>query len=256
MSKSDDARGATVGAVVNAVAILRHLAAQTAPLGVNAVARGAKVSPSSCFNILRTLVAQDLIEFDPVAKTYVSGAGLTSLLPQTASTQTAFTRCAPLLETLAERYGGTTALWRLAPSERLVLLGFAESSSTTRIHMTVGQRLPMLLGAGGRCVAAALGLSPQDIASRFEALRWERPPSLDLYRRQVAETAARGWALDDGNFLHGVTTLAVAIRDSMGRPAYVLGATFFRGQHPTARLERVGEDLAAAAPQLAKTLSL
>src|SRR3546814_3311432 len=61
-----------VGAVVNAAAILRHLGASEEPQGVTAIAQALSLSASSCFNILRTLAAEDLVEFDSRRKLYRS----------------------------------------------------------------------------------------------------------------------------------------------------------------------------------------
>jgi hypothetical protein len=66
-------------AVSQAARILRCLSTAPAPLGVSAVARELGLSPSSCFNILRTLVAEGLLAFDPVAKTYSLGLGLVEI---------------------------------------------------------------------------------------------------------------------------------------------------------------------------------
>ena len=254
MGKSADGQGMVVGAVVNAVAILRQLAVQPAPSGVNAIARAVGVSPSSCFNILKTLAREELVEFDPVSKGYAPGLGLAALLPAGDDAQAAFARCAPLLQDFAERHAATTALWRVTAAERLVLLGFAESQSATRIHMTVGQRLPMLAGAGGRCVAARLGLSKAEIAERFGELRWANPPTLSAYQQQIDKVAADGWALDDGEFLSGVATLSVAIAGASPRPVYVVGATVFSGQISPSELNRVAESLKAHAARIAEAL--
>lgn len=241
-NKAEDG-GTVVRAVVHAVAILRRLAIQPEGAGVNAIARAAGVSPSSCFNILRTLVREDLVEFDPVAKTYATGAGLTALLGNADDAQSVLVRCSPLLQDVAERHGATAVLWRIAPTERLVLLGFAESPSATRIHMTVGQRLPMLAGAAGRCAAAMLGLSPAEIAQRFSELRWANRPTLSAYQQEVAKARTDGWALDDGEFLSGVTTLAAAVPAVSTRPTYVMSATVFRGQLSPAELKALAMDL-------------
>jgi DNA-binding IclR family transcriptional regulator len=242
--------------VANAIAILRRLVAQDASMGVNALARAAGVSPSSCFNILKTLVAEGLADFDPVAKTYAPGPGLALFAAQGNDGQRAFAQCAPLLERFADVNGAAMALWGLTASNRLVLLGFAESPSTTRIHMTVGQRLPMLAGAGGRCVAAGLQLDDEAIAQRFDKLRWANPPSLAAFQRQVAETRQRGWAIDDGAFLAGVTTVSAPVGDRAGRVAYVVGATYFRGQRSERELVRVGDDLKDLAGRMTRALSL
>ncbi|MDG7115625.1 helix-turn-helix domain-containing protein, partial [Streptococcus pneumoniae] len=68
-----------VGAVAHAIRILRHLAGATAPLGVAAVARGTGISPSTCFNILRTLARARFVAFNDSDKTYSLGLAVAEL---------------------------------------------------------------------------------------------------------------------------------------------------------------------------------
>jgi DNA-binding IclR family transcriptional regulator len=68
-----------VGAVANAVSILRSLAQLSEPAGVALIARNTGVSVSTCFNILRTLSSERLVDFDPEAKTYRIGMGVLEL---------------------------------------------------------------------------------------------------------------------------------------------------------------------------------
>ena len=68
-----------VGAVIHAIRILQHLSAATAPLGVAAVARGTGISPSTCFNILRTLTRARFVAFREQDKTYSLGLGVAEL---------------------------------------------------------------------------------------------------------------------------------------------------------------------------------
>src|SRR3546814_19278248 len=71
-----------VGAVVNAAAILRHLGASEEPQGVTAIAQALSLSASSCFNILRTLAAEDLVELYSRRKLYSLGLGLYDIAHQ------------------------------------------------------------------------------------------------------------------------------------------------------------------------------
>jgi DNA-binding IclR family transcriptional regulator len=247
--------GPVVGAVVNAVAILRHIGGRPEPSGVNAIARALSLSPSTCFNILKTLVREELVEFDPQTKTYSFAPGLAALVQGGAGRKDAFRLAGPALEILAERYASTVALWRLTASGRLVLLGLAESAIATRIHMNAGLRIPRLAGAGGRCIAANLGL-PRELAAReFQKLRWQNAISFQSYWDQVAEARERGWALDDGDFLHGVTTVAAPILDRSGVAQYIVTATAFRGQHPSQALEKIGAELTRCATALARQIA-
>src|SRR3546814_1822672 len=80
-----------VAAVVNAVTILRHLAAHPGQ-GVNAIARATGLSPSTCFGILKTLVDEHFVELDPDSKFYRLGAAPARLF-QVDQRLNEWTRC-------------------------------------------------------------------------------------------------------------------------------------------------------------------
>lgn len=255
MRKSQAKDPPRVGAVVNAIAILRQVAFQSAPLGVNALARAADVSPSTCFNIVKTLTAEGMLEFDAVSKTYTRGPLLLSLGLRGTEGRSAFARSAFLLEPFAEAHGATVVLWHVT-SQRLVLMGLAENRAATRIHMTAGFRLPLLAGAGGRCVAFALPVPQSVVAAQFPQLRWDNPPTLERYLREVEQARKRGWALDDGDLFSGISTVSVPLLDHHGRPAFILATSFFRGQKSKSDLTRVGAALKALAPRVAAAITL
>lgn len=242
-----------VPAVRQALAVLRHLADSPAPRGVNAVARGAGLSPSSCFNILKTLTAEGFVDFDPVTKAYALGPGVVALARRALDPAGAFTQARPALAALGEAAGATASLWRISADERMVLVGFVESDAGTRIHLTPGQRLPMLIGAGGRCIAAELGLSRAELRRRFAALRWEASPGFEAYARDVEAARARGWALDDGAYIRGVTSLAAAIADETGAVRFCVTCTLFHGRRDKA-LAAIGEETRRAAIQIRRRL--
>ena len=59
-----------VPAVSRAAAILRLLGRTAEPQGVQAIARSLNIIPSTCLHILRTLVIEELVAFDPNTKLY------------------------------------------------------------------------------------------------------------------------------------------------------------------------------------------
>ena len=65
-----------VNAIANGYAILKLLATQAVEHGVTDISKSTGISPSSCFNILRTLVDLDLAEFDEKTKGYSLGPGI------------------------------------------------------------------------------------------------------------------------------------------------------------------------------------
>ena len=65
-----------VPAVTRAIGILRQLGKANEPVGVNQIARDLELIPSTCLHILRVLVDEGLVEFDPVSKRYSIDVGI------------------------------------------------------------------------------------------------------------------------------------------------------------------------------------
>ncbi len=243
----DEARAPRdVGAVVHALRILQFLSASTSPVGVAAVARGTRISTSTCFNILRTLTRARFVSFHQVAKTYTLGLAMAELAAGMVGVSHA-ELIRPELERLALNYETLVLLWRVTDDNHLVLIDRAHSQAAIRVEIGIGYRLPMLAGAIGRCAAAALHLSDADLRRRFAALRWQSPPTFETYRAEVALAAERGWALDDGQLYRGLTTVAAVIADEHGRPRFGASGVSIAGQQPPDRLEQLGLDLSKVA---------
>ncbi len=61
----------------------------------------------------------------------------------------------------------------------------------------------------------------------------------------VEACAARGYAVDIGRLIRGVTSVAGALCDGAGRPRLVVAAHLFQGQLSEDGLDRLGHALAA-----------
>src|SRR3984957_9985284 len=68
-----------VGAVVNALRILRCLSGSSKPLGVSAVTRATGISASTAFGILRTLARLHYVSFNESDKTYRLGLAMAEM---------------------------------------------------------------------------------------------------------------------------------------------------------------------------------
>jgi len=236
-----------VGSVVQALQILRHLAESQRADGVTSISRQLGISPSSCFNLLRTLAGEGFLVFDPAAKKYSIGPELGRLARMDEGEDPVVRAAMVPMQNLASRFRMACGLWRVAESKRLVLVASADSDLATRLHMTLGQRLPMLIGAIGRCVAAHSNLSDRQLAEAFGALRWERAPTLARYKREVAQVRREGWAIDDGDFMRGLTTVAAPVIDRRGAARFCVASTVFQGQLGERPLRQLVTETAALA---------
>jgi DNA-binding IclR family transcriptional regulator len=106
-----------VGAVSSAVRILRRLGGLSAGVGVTAIGRATRVNTSTCFNILRTLVQEGLVVFEPKGKTYRLGVGVIEIAAGLlGKNQVDLIR--PELQRLALNYDALLCLWHVTDSER------------------------------------------------------------------------------------------------------------------------------------------
>jgi DNA-binding IclR family transcriptional regulator len=246
---------AEVPAVAAAIRILRHLAGAPAPLGVTPLARALGLNTSTCFNILRTLAQGELVRFDADAKTYALDLGLVDLARAAFARGAEIAQAQPMMRQLALRHGVTVTLWRPAGPDRMVLTQVAESDQVMRIRMGVGQRLPLLIGAMGRVAAAHGGMPKAELRRRFAALRWQRPFTFASFLAQVEDTRRRGWAIDEGHYVQGVTTLSAPVAEQGGDGLSVVSATMFGGQHDAAALARIGAELVELGVDIRRTMA-
>ncbi|MDZ4373803.1 MAG: IclR family transcriptional regulator [Phenylobacterium sp.] len=243
-----------VGSVVQALAILRYIARNREPEGVTAIARAIGISPSSCFNILRTLVAENFVERDDETKTYMLGVAPLDLARGVIDENGAFSYLRADMQRLADTFSVTTTLWRMTRSERWVLVGLTESLALARIHMTIGQRLPPYGGAMGRCLAAHRRAPQSELLSRFRSVRWYRPPTVEEYLTQVEETRERGWGLDQNQFNQFFSSIAAPVIDHDSRVRFCVTQTMFDGQHSPVEIQDLGEATLKVADHASRNL--
>ncbi len=232
----------TVGALVQALRILRHLSGQGTPEGVTAIARATGVNGSTCFNILRTLAVEGLVVFDPVAKTYRLGLGVLELAIGLLGANPG-DLIRPELERLALAHGALICLWHVTDNDRMVLIERAYDTDAVRVELPPGKRLPALAGGVGRVIAACRDYSEAELRRRFAELRWQSAPRFDEYRASIAEAAARGYGLDIGQLYVGVDVVGAVVRDHEGRPRYGISSITLSGQTTAESRARVGRDL-------------
>lgn len=235
--------GKIVGAVVSAIAILRYLNNAPGPLGVTRIAAQTKINTSTCFNILKTLASEGLVDFNPANKTYAISLGILDLARGATALGADIEMARPRMEQVAHDHGLTLTLWQPISEDRKVLVMGAMTRSATRIQMAIGQRLPRLIGATGRCFAAFSRMTDEEQRRQFDRIRWNMPLSYDEFREQVAETAKTGWSKDVGNFASGTISIAVPVLDKDSVAVMAVTATMFAGQYDDERARLLVADL-------------
>ncbi len=250
-----DAPGKLVGALISGLQILRYLSTVGTRVRVSRVTSDLGLNQSTCFNLLRTLVHEGMVSFDPASKTYALDLGLVEL-GKGALEQASYARIVRAdLEAIAARYRVTATLWQRSSADRVVLVDSVESTSAIRIHMHIGQRLPMFIAALGRAMASQSGLSRTELKKKFQALRWEQQPTFDQYFKEVETARQDGYAVDNGTYVKGVTTISSAVLDTYGKPIMAISAIGFTAQLTPTQVEDLGQELQQRTANITRALS-
>ena len=242
-----------VGAVANTFSILRVLAQAGEPMGVATVARATNVSVSTCFNILRTLASERLVEFDEDAKTYRLGAGMLEFsVPLLGVNQVDLIR--PELQRLSAEHNSLICLWQITETERVVLVDRIATGRNVRVDMSLGARLPAYVGAVGRCYAALTDLERTDLKAKFEGLQWQVQPTFDAYLVDVQQAKIDGFAFDLGQLFVGVEIAASIVTDASRQTRLGVSGINIAGQLQRRGLDRLAVDIRDSADWISETL--
>ncbi|KGF70727.1 hypothetical protein LL06_03565 [Hoeflea sp. BAL378] len=240
-----------VGAVVAATSVIESLSANHRRHRMTAIARELKIPVSSCFNILKTLVNEQILDFDPETKTYGLSYGLVEIARHYLGHGGALRVVAPLLEQLAQHYEVTLVVWRRS-GKNMVVVDYVDHGSAVRVHIEPGSRFPLLAGAMGRVLGAFGGLTTRETLHFFSRVKWDSPFTFEQFMAEVSATADRGWAIDDGSFSSGISTISVPIFNRHQHADAVLSATSFVNQLGDRQRRDIAEDLQSVAHLIAE----
>lgn len=211
-------------AIARAAAVLRLLGKRGAPMGVQAIARELGLVPSTCLYVLRALVAEELVAFDPDTKRYALDAGVLTLARAWLRKDRFSDLAQPALDRIAREFGTTTLGVQVFGLDHIIVTAMSQSERNFQLSTQVGSRFPALVSATGRCIAAFGDRALPDLKPRFDALRWEDAPSWPEWCAQVVEARQTGVAVDAGHYISGVTVAAAPVWKSGRTPSHALVA--------------------------------
>lgn len=244
-----------VPAVTRAVAILRLLGKGEPALGVNAIARALGLVPSTCLHILRVLAAEGLVAFDERSKLYRLDSGILALARGVLRHKNFSQLAQPHLDRLSRENGVNAIGVEVQGLEHIVVVAISHAGSGLRLYVDVGSRFPALISATGRCVAAFGGFQWSQVESHFQRLRWHRPPGLARWRQEIAQALREGYSVDEGNYLAGVTVIAVPVRDGAGRMTHSIVVVGLAEQVRQAGIARLAAGLREAADAISRRMA-
>jgi DNA-binding IclR family transcriptional regulator len=215
-----------------------------------AIAETLGLVPSTALHILRALAAEQLVRIDPIAKQYSLGVGMLPLARAVLEQSDFPSLVRPLLDELSKRYGVTAIGVELPDLDHMIVVALARAQTPVRLHVDVGSRFPALISATGRCLAAYSAHPWSEIEKRFHRLRWHNAPGYEAWRKEVDQARRQGFSIDRGNYIAGVTIVAVPVLNGQGTITRTLAAVGLGNQLDRATSLRLARDMKAAAQEL------
>lgn len=244
-----------VPAVSRAIAILRLLGRVSAPMGMKAIATELALVPSTTLHILRVLVEEELVKVDAGSKRYSLGSGMLSLARSVIEGNDFASLSQPVLDRVAKKWGVSSMGVELTGASHMVVVALSRSQAPFRLHVDVGSRFPILLSATGRLVAAFGGDTWAQLEKKFKAVRWEKPVSMAMWKKEVESARRMGYSVDRDTYISGVTLVAVPLLGSNGKIIHTLVAAGLSDHLTVTLVRQLVADLREEANRLSQFLA-
>jgi DNA-binding IclR family transcriptional regulator len=251
---ADAVEASKAPAISRAAAVLRLLAKSDTPLGVHPIARQLGLPPSTCLHVLRALVAEEFVSFDLETKQYALDAGILTLAGDWLKRDRFSEMAQPALDRISRSLDVTSFGVRVVGLDHVIVVAVAQSGAPLQLVTQIGSRFPALVSATGRIIAAFGGHSDREIEAGFRALRWDKAPSFTEWRKEVAETCARGFAVDKGRYNTGVTVAAAPVWKARGKLSHAVVTVGLSGPLQEGGLSRLEQAVVSAAQALSSQL--
>ncbi len=223
-------------------------------MNLKAIAGALGIVPSTALHILRVLAAEQLVRLDPVTKHYSMGVGMLPLARAVLERSDFPNLMRPGLEELSLRYGVTAIGVELPDLDHMVVVALARAQTPVRLQVDVGSRFPALISATGRCVAAFTDQPWSEVERRFRLLRWHNAPAYTAWRKEVDQARRQGFSIDRGNYIAGVTIVAVPVLDAKGAIRHAIAAVGLGNQLDRPTSLKLARDMKNAAQDVAAQL--
>lgn len=241
-------------AISRAAAVLRLLGKSDTPLGLQTVARELGLVPSTCLYVLRALVAEELVSFDADTKRYSLEAGVLTLARQWLRRNQFTDLAQPVLDRIRQAFDVTMLGVQIVGLDHIIVVAVSQSENSFQLSAQIGSRFPALISATGRCIAAFGDHADAELESRFRTLRWDEPPTFDEWKAQVGQTRAQGFAVDEGNYISGVTVVAAPVWKTRAKLSHALVAIGIGSALRRAGLPAIQDALLSAARTVSNRL--
>ena len=219
-------------------------------LGTTEVANQLAIDKSSASRLLHTLANYGFVEQDEDTARYLLGPQLVTLGQHLLNRITLRDHARPSLRELVEKTGECAHLAIQAQGQALYI-DQAESTAALRVESEIGTLSPLYCTALGKVLLAFGSARLPDELQPFTQRTVTDRSTLEL---QLAQTTARGYAIDDEEYNYGVRCVAAPVYNQRGALAGAIGISGPAGRVTLERIDEFGSVVKEVAAALSSRL--
>ncbi len=235
----------TIPAVKKALELVQVLAEGEEETTTKALSIRLQVPRTTCYRILRSLVARDWVR--PLEDgRHALSFGLLPLLRPLQRVEQVAKAVGPALEQLATQ-ARMTAKVSMREGDYAVTIARCESPQQTSVAMRLGASFHLVMGSSGAVLLSALEPAEiQSIVKRAPKACWELQKPEEVHNR-LKMLRAKGWCADLGTYHLGVHAVSAPLRDAQGNVLASMTVIGFPHELPSEQLPSAARLLLDAA---------
>ena len=245
-------------AIARAAGLLRLVTASPEGSALHALAHTAGLSRSTAHRLLTALRAEGLVDQDPQTARWMPGPELYLMGTAAAARYDITALARDIVRSLAVKTEESAFLSVRRADETVCLLREEGAFPIRSFVLSEGVRFPLGVASAGLAILSFLPDHDVDayLARHPElAERWARTHAQPPPRRPLAETNARGYAVNPGLIVEGSWGMGAAVFDRDGRAEWALSLTGVEFRFGPDRLPTLGRTLLAHAHELSARLA-
>lgn len=232
----------SVRALERGLDILCCFQGASTPIPLTTIAGNVDLSLSTTLRILGTLEKKGFITRDEATKRYSLGPSLLGLTSAAQRMNTLSMAALPFMQELNAKHDETITLY-IASGMQRVCIQRVDSSQTLRQVVSIGDILPLDVGAGGKVLTAWL------MEKRKEDLATYSPTLSAATLEQVRQT---GYATSFNERGEGIYGVAAPVRDSSGEVVAALSLSGPTARFTLEKLTELAHDVMEKADEISK----
>jgi DNA-binding IclR family transcriptional regulator len=200
------------------IRLLREFKVESPELGVSDLARRLDLDKATVHRLLRSLLADGIIEQNPATKRYRLGLAILDLAAARLQSLDFIAAAVPEIRALRDQTDETVAL-HVPDQTDVVCVEFIESPQRVSVSFFLGERSPLhVVSAGLVCLAELERVQRDRVARAAIAAYPDFPRAIDAdFHAGLDRVRKQGFATADETYQAGIRGIAVPVRDAAGQ---------------------------------------